>query len=104
MRIQNYYNYEKRIFNFNFIFILTAKPYLFGRRNNKRKSSYYHRTGINVINSLPTEIITTNIFNISGLKVASIQGTNDNIQLPNGVYIKENIYNTGEKLINKIIY
>lgn len=61
-------------------------------------------TGLDVVNSLPTEVITTNIFNISGQKVATIQDTNENIQLPNGVYIKENIYNTGEKSINKITF
>ena len=50
------------------------------------------------------EIVTINIFSLSGQKLISRSGNYNNIQLPKGLYIKENVYNTGEKSINKITF
>ncbi len=50
------------------------------------------------------EIVSINIFSLSGQKLISRSGNFNNILLPNGIYIKEDIYNTGEKSINKILF
>lgn len=61
-------------------------------------------TNVEIGNLQSPEIVSINIFSLSGQKLISCSGNYYNIHLPNGVYIKESIYNTGEKSINKVIF